>query len=92
MNTPADRPADRPADNSARDLDDQWGWDLGKNIAVRWTERGPGDQVLGPYPSRGAAEHWRERVEERNTVWDDQDEMWRDEAWHGEDSRSADQD
>jgi hypothetical protein len=66
-----------PHATSAHDYDGQWGWDLIKNQAVRWNERGPGEQVLGPYPSRGAAEQWRERVEERNTVWDDQDEAWR---------------
>jgi hypothetical protein len=79
MNAPADTPGDSPADTSTPHLDDQWGWDLVKNIAVRWSERGPGDQVLGPYPSRGAAEHWRDRVEQRNTVWDEADEAWRDE-------------
>lgn len=29
---------------------------------------------MGPYPTREAAEHWRERVEERNTAWDAQDD------------------
>lgn len=60
--------------------DVQWGWDLVKSSAVRWNERGRGDQVLGPYPSRSAAEHWRQQVDERNTVWDDHDE-----TWHGQD-------
>jgi hypothetical protein len=58
------------------DNTEQWGWDLIKNQPVRWLDRGPGDQVLGPYPSRDAALRWREQVEERNTVWDDQDEAW----------------
>jgi hypothetical protein len=32
--------------------------------------------MLGPYPTRAEAEHWRERVEERNEAWDDADEEW----------------
>jgi hypothetical protein len=49
------------------------------NEPVRWSERGPGDQVLGPYPSREAAVRWREQIEERNIVWDEQDEAWKGE-------------
>jgi hypothetical protein len=29
---------------------------------------------MGPYPTREAAEHWRDRVEQRNEAWDAQDE------------------
>jgi hypothetical protein len=29
---------------------------------------------MGPYPSRDDAEHWRERVAERNEAWDAEDE------------------
>lgn len=54
----------------------RWGWDLAKQQAVRWDERGPGEQVMGPYPSREAAERWREQVERRNDTWDDADEDW----------------
>ena len=67
-----------------RTSDDQWGWDLARNRVVRWDDRGPSDQVLGPYPSRTAAENWRQRVEDRNLDWEDADE-----AWHGDASRAA---
>ena len=29
---------------------------------------------MGPYPTRDAAEHWRDRVKERNDAWDAQDD------------------
>jgi hypothetical protein len=54
----------------------EWYWDLEHRKAVPAEERGPGDHMLGPYPTRGAAEHWKDRVEERNEVWDDADEEW----------------
>jgi hypothetical protein len=53
-----------------------WYWDLRKQRAVQASERGPADHVLGPYPTREAAEHWRERVELRNEAWDEDDERW----------------
>lgn len=56
----------------------QWYWDLGKGRAVPEDERGPSDDVLGPYPSRAAAENWRATVEARNEAWDDADEKWDD--------------
>lgn len=57
--------------------DTKWYWDLVRGVAVRADERGPGDQTMGPYDSRYEAEHWRERVEQRNQSWDDEDEEWR---------------
>lgn len=53
-----------------------WYWDMNKRRAVPADERGPGDEVLGPYPTKEAAEHWREKVERRNEDWDDADEQW----------------
>jgi hypothetical protein len=29
---------------------------------------------MGPYPTREDAEHWRERVAERNAAWDAEDD------------------
>ncbi|MHB1931257.1 MAG: hypothetical protein ACYCUG_17845, partial [Acidimicrobiales bacterium] len=29
---------------------------------------------MGPYATREAAEHWRERVEERNEAWEAEDD------------------
>jgi hypothetical protein len=54
----------------------EWYWDLVKNQPVRADERGPGDQVLGPYPSESAARQWRDTVEQRNQAWEADDEEW----------------
>lgn len=54
----------------------EWYWDLRRNRAVPAHERGPGEDVLGPYPTRFEAEHWRDRVEQRNDEWDEADERW----------------
>ncbi len=32
--------------------------------------------MLGPYPSRSAAENWRSQVDSRNEAWDADDERW----------------
>jgi hypothetical protein len=65
--------------------DEPWYFDLRRGVAVRASERGPGDDVLGPYPSRAEALNWRARVEERNEAWDDADDAWEegDEASSG---------
>jgi len=36
----------------------------------------PPDDRMGPYESREAAEHWKERVESRNDSWDAEDREW----------------
>ena len=56
--------------------DTEWYWDLVRKRAVRASERGPADQLLGPYPSRHEAENWRAKVAERNEDWDEADEEW----------------
>jgi hypothetical protein len=56
--------------------DTEWYWDLVRNKAVPAAERGPGEQLLGPYPSRHEAENWQAKVDERNEGWDDDDEAW----------------
>ena len=53
-----------------------WYWDLRQGQAVSARDRGPADHLLGPYPTRAAAEHWRERVEARNDAWDEDDDEW----------------
>ncbi len=53
-----------------------WYWDLRQGQAVSALDRGPADHLLGPYATRAAAEHWRERVEARNEAWDEDDEEW----------------
>lgn len=65
--------------------DVKWYWDLDRKQAVRADERGPGDNTLGPYDSRGEAENWRSTVDQRNEAWDDADD-----EWDGTDSTDAD--
>jgi hypothetical protein len=60
--------------------DTEWYWDLERQVAVPASERGPGDHMLGPYASRAEAEHWKEKVEERNTSWEEADDEWNREA------------
>ena len=57
---------------------EQWYWDLTEKRAVPASERGKGDNTLGPYDSRGEAENWRSKVESRNDNWDDADDDWND--------------
>ncbi len=65
------------------DEDTEWYWDLSNKVAVPARERGPAMRVLGPYPSKAAAENWRNTVEHRNEAWDAEDARW-----HGEDGKS----
>jgi hypothetical protein len=58
------------------DRDTEWYWDLSNKVAVPASERGPAMRVLGPYPSKAAAENWRTTVEQRNETWDAQDAEW----------------
>ncbi len=55
---------------------ESWYWDLTKGRAVPASERGKGDDTLGPYPSKAEAENWRSQVEARNDTWDDDDDDW----------------
>ena len=57
-------------------MTEQWWFDLKQGRAVRDDERGPAKDVLGPYPSREAAEHWREAHEGREAAWLEDDERW----------------
>ena len=57
---------------------EQWYWDLTTKRAVPASERGKGDNTLGPYDSRTEAENWRAKVETRNERWNDDDEDWND--------------
>lgn len=56
--------------------DSEWYWDLDRKVAVPASERGPGDNTLGPYPTRADAMNWKTKVEQRNEGWDDADEAW----------------
>lgn len=58
--------------------DTKWYWDLDKQTAVTASERGRGDNTMGPYDSKAEAENWRSKVESRNDSWDDADDDWED--------------
>lgn len=60
----------------------EWYWDLQQQRAVPAEERGNADHMLGPYPTRGEAENWKSRVEQRNDAWEQDDEEW--ESWDGD--------
>ena len=57
---------------------EQWYWDLERKTAVPASERGKGENVLGPYASKAEAENWQATTEQRNEAWDDADEEWND--------------
>lgn len=54
----------------------EWYWDLNREVAIPADERGPGDNTLGPYPTRADAMNWKAKVEQRNEGWEDDDEAW----------------
>lgn len=56
--------------------DEQWYWSLTENRAVRADERGPADQVMGPYTSEAEAVAWKQKVEARNEAWEKSDKAW----------------
>lgn len=56
--------------------DSEWYWDLDRGVAVPAAERGPGDHMLGPYPTRGQAENWKATADSRNDEWDAADDEW----------------
>lgn len=55
---------------------DEWYWCLEHNAAEPADSPCPGDRRLGPYPSRDAAEHWKDSFEARNQAWDQADKEW----------------
>jgi hypothetical protein len=55
---------------------ERWWFDLKQGRAVTDEERGPGKDVLGPYPTREAAEHWHDSHERREEAWEEDDERW----------------
>jgi len=54
-----------------------WYWCL-KDSRAESGETGtcPPEDRMGPYDSREAAEHWKEKVESRNDKWDKEDREW----------------
>lgn len=55
---------------------ERWWFDLQRGQAVRDDERGPAKDMLGPYPSKAAAENWRVTRDEREGAWREEDERW----------------
>lgn len=54
---------------------DGWWWCFDHQRAEQDPDS-PGHRRLGPYESRDAAEHWRERLDARNEAWEADDERW----------------
>jgi hypothetical protein len=54
----------------------QWFWCLDHGAAVTADDPCPPKRKLGPYPSRTAAENWKQTVEARNEKWDAEDKEW----------------
>ena len=55
---------------------EEWYFDLRRGEAVPASQRGNAENMLGPYPSKAAAENWRQTVKSRNDEWDAEDERW----------------
>jgi hypothetical protein len=54
----------------------EWYWCLEHQAAERADTGCAPDRRLGPYPSREAAQHWKQTLEARNRAWDAADESW----------------
>jgi hypothetical protein len=51
----------------------EWYWCLDHKAPEPADHACPPQNRMGPYPSRDAAEHWKERVADRNETWDRED-------------------
>jgi hypothetical protein len=54
----------------------EWYWCLDHEAAEPSDSDCPPDRRLGPYPSREAAQHWKDKVESRDQTWQAEDEAW----------------
>jgi hypothetical protein len=54
----------------------EWYWCLDHNEAVTADHACAPDRRMGPYPTREAAEHWKDRVEAHNEAWEKSDREW----------------
>lgn len=57
-------------------MNELWYWDLRRQMAVPESDRGPDADTMGPYPTKVAAENWKEVVDARNEEWENADEEW----------------
>ncbi len=55
---------------------DQWYWCLRHQRVEAAEEACPAEYRMGPYASREEARAWREKVEQRNEAWKEQDREW----------------
>lgn len=55
--------------------DERWYWCLEHDRAEQGRVCRAASR-MGPYESAEEAARWKERVEERNDAWDDEDEEW----------------
>jgi hypothetical protein len=53
-----------------------WYWCMRHGRAEEAGDACPPEDRMGPYESRDAAEHWKERVQARNEQWDREDREW----------------
>ena len=53
-----------------------WYWCLKHGRAEGAEGSCPPEDRMGPYESKEAAEHWKDRVEARNEEWDREDREW----------------
>lgn len=53
-----------------------WYWCLRHDRAEEAGAACAADDRLGPYDSKDAAEHWRDKVQARNEKWDQEDRAW----------------
>ena len=56
--------------------DGEWYWCLDHNAAEPADKACAADNRMGPYESKAAAEHWKERADARNDKWDRDDAEW----------------
>jgi hypothetical protein len=59
-----------------RDITVEYFWCVKHNRVETDEDRCPGENLLGPYPTRAAAEGALAKVKERNDAWDDEDRRW----------------
>ena len=57
-------------------MQQEWYWCLDHEAAEPVDSSCPPGRRWGPYKSREEAEHWRDKVTERNQEWDASDRDW----------------
>jgi len=55
-----------------------WYWCLTHGRPESGEARDDLENALGPYASEDEARRWREKVEERNEAWQEEDDRWAD--------------